>query len=53
MIKVINKDFLKSHSYRVARITGDVDLAQIMFTGVRVGGGTIWKKSYSWAFGRS
>ena len=37
----------------IVKITGDVGLAQIMFAGVRAGGGPHYKRSYSWNFGRN
>lgn len=36
----------------VARLTGSTALAETMFHGVRVGGHEIFKKSFSWGFGR-
>lgn len=27
------------------------DMAQVMFAGVRAGGGKAWRKKYSWGFG--
>lgn len=36
----------------VVKITDDINLAQIMYTGVRAGGGAFWGKSYSFGFGR-
>lgn len=36
----------------VARIMGSVKMAEIMFAGVRVGGGEWMKASFSWGFGR-
>ena len=36
----------------VVVITQNVELAQVMFAGVRAGGETFWGKSYSWGFGR-
>lgn len=36
----------------VVKITGNVWLAQSMFAGVRAGGGAMWKRSFSFGFGR-
>jgi len=36
----------------VARLTGSTALAETMFHGVRVGGHAIFKRSFSWGFGR-
>lgn len=37
----------------VLKITQDVSLSQIMYSGVRVGGGSIWGRTYSYGFGRT
>lgn len=37
----------------VVEITGDVKLAEIMYLGVRVGGGSKFKRPYSFGFGRT
>jgi hypothetical protein len=37
----------------VARLLNDTAMAEIMFHGVRVGGGEIFKQSFSWGFGRA
>lgn len=37
----------------VVKITKNINLAQLMFTGVRAGGGSFWGKPYSYGFGRS
>jgi hypothetical protein len=36
----------------VARLLGSTAMAEIMFHGVRVGGHEIFKRSFSWGFGR-
>ena len=36
----------------VARILGSTQMAETMFHGVRVGGTEVFKRSFSWAFGR-
>jgi len=36
----------------IVKITNDINLAQVMFAGVRTGGGPHFKKSFSWNFGR-
>jgi hypothetical protein len=36
----------------VARLLGSTSMAEIMFHGVRVGGNEIFKRSFSWGFGR-
>lgn len=36
----------------ILRITQSIALADIMFAGVRAGGGSGWGRSYSWGFGR-
>lgn len=36
----------------VARITGETGIAETMFHGVRVGGHEVFKRSFSWGFGR-
>ncbi len=36
----------------ITKITSNVSLAQIMYAGVRAGGGSFWRKSYSFGFGR-
>ena len=36
----------------VARITGTTKMAEAMFHGVRIGGHEIFKRSFSWGFGR-
>lgn len=37
----------------VARLLGSTRMAQIMFCGVRFGGRQIFKRSFSWGFGRA
>lgn len=36
----------------IVKITNNIELSQIMFAGVRAGGGGFWKRSFSWGFGR-
>ena len=36
----------------IVKLTNNISLAQIMFAGVRAGGGSFWNKSYSFGFGR-
>ncbi len=36
----------------IVKITNDIGVAQIMYAGVRAGGGSFWKRSYSFGFGR-
>jgi hypothetical protein len=36
----------------VARLLGSTEMAETMFHGVRVGGHEIFKRSFSWGFGR-
>jgi len=36
----------------VAKIIGSTKMAEVMFAGVRVGGGEWMKVSFSWGFGR-
>jgi len=38
---------------QIVNATGDKVLADIVYTGVRVGGGEGWDKPYSWGFGRT
>jgi hypothetical protein len=37
----------------IARITKSTHMAEVMFAGVRIGGGEWTKASFSWGFGRS
>jgi len=36
----------------VAKITGSTKMAEVMFAGVRLGGGEWTRASFSWGFGR-
>lgn len=36
----------------VAKITGSIEFAETMFTGVRIGGAQWLRASFSWGFGR-
>ncbi len=37
----------------VARLLGSTEMAETMFHGVRIGGHEIFKRSFSWGFGRA
>ena len=37
----------------VARLLGSTEMAETMFHGVRIGGDEIFKRSFSWGFGRA
>jgi hypothetical protein len=37
----------------VARLLGSTEMAETMFHGVRIGGHEIFKRSFSWSFGRT
>jgi hypothetical protein len=37
----------------VARLLGTTEMAETMFHGVRVGGHELFKRPFSWGFGRS
>ena len=37
----------------VARLLGSTEMAETMFHGVRIGGPEIFKRSFSWGFGRA
>ena len=36
----------------IATLTNSTEMAETMFHGVRIGGGSIFKQSFSWGFGR-